>query len=215
MVLCDIGNSDVKFLQDNKFSSLSFEEFAAFQSEERVFYISVNHSLKKLVSNKSNFIDIEPYFKFDTIYQGLGVDRIAACYTIADGVVVDAGSAITVDIMSSSMHLGGFILPGIASFRKAYAEISPILKCELNTQIYLDTLPQRTIDAVSYGTFKSIYLLIKDAAYNKNLYFTGGDGRFLERFFDRAIFDKLLVFRGMQKVIEQNSSILLKKSKRG
>lgn len=211
MVLCDIGNSDVKFLQDNKFSSLSFEEFAAFQSEERVFYISVNHSLKKLVSNKSNFIDIEPYFKFDTIYQGLGVDRIAACYTIADGVVVDAGSAITVDIMSSSMHLGGFILPGIASFRKAYAEISPILKCELNTQIYLDTLPQRTIDAVSYGTFKSIYLLIKDAAYNKNLYFTGGDGRFLERFFDRAIFDKLLVFRGMQKIIEQNSSILLKK----
>lgn len=215
MVLCDIGNSDVKFLQDNKFSSLSFEEFAAFQSEERVFYISVNHSLKKLVLSKSNFIDIEPYFKFDTIYQGLGVDRIAACYTIADGVVVDAGSAITVDIMSSSMHLGGFILPGIASFRKAYAEISPILKCELNTQIYLDTLPQRTIDAVSYGTFKSIYLLIKDAAYNKNLYFTGGDGRFLERFFDRAIFDKLLVFRGMQKVIEQNSSILLKKSKRG
>lgn len=211
MVLCDIGNSDVKFLQDNKFSLLSFEEFAAFQSEERVFYISVNHSLKKLVSSKSNFIDIEPYFKFDTIYQGLGVDRIAACYTIADGVVVDAGSAITVDIMSSSMHLGGFILPGIASFRKAYAEISPILKCELNTQIYLDTLPQRTIDAVSYGTFKSIYLLIKDAAYNKNLYFTGGDGRFLERFFDRAIFDKLLVFRGMQKVIEQNSSILLKK----
>lgn len=211
MVLCDIGNSDVKFLQDNKFSSLSFEEFAAFQNEERVFYINVNHSLKKLVSSKSNFIDIEPYFKFDTIYQGLGVDRIAACYTIADGVVVDAGSAITVDIMSSSMHLGGFILPGIASFRKAYAEISPILKCELNTQIYLDTLPQRTIDAVSYGTFKSIYLLIKDAAYNKNLYFTGGDGRFLERFFDRAIFDKLLVFRGMQKVIEQNSSILLKK----
>ncbi len=211
MVLCDIGNSDVKFLQDNKFSSLSFEEFAAFQSEERVFYISVNHSLKKLVSSKSNFINIEPYFKFDTIYQGLGVDRIAACYTIVDGVVVDAGSAITVDIMSSSMHLGGFILPGIASFRKAYAEISPILKCELNTQIYLDTLPQRTIDAVSYGTFKSIYLLIKDAAYNKNLYFTGGDGRFLERFFDRAIFDKLLVFRGMQKVIEQNSSILLKK----
>lgn len=211
MVLCDIGNSDVKFLQDNKFSSLSFEEFAAFQSEEKVFYISVNHSLKKLVSSKSHFIDIEPYFKFDTIYQGLGVDRIAACYTIADGVVVDAGSAITVDIMSSSMHLGGFILPGIASFRKAYAEISPILKCELNTQIYLDTLPQRTIDAVSYGTFKSIYLLIKDAAYNKNLYFTGGDGRFLERFFDRAIFDKLLVFRGMQKVIEQNSSILLKK----
>ena len=211
MILCDIGNSDAKILENTKFSSLNFEEFTAFESDEKVFYINVNHSLKRTVAQKPNFINLEPYFRFDTIYQGLGVDRIAACYIIDEGVVVDAGSAITIDVMSNSMHLGGFILPGIASFRKAYAEISPILKCELNTQIYLDTLPQRTIDAVSYGTFKSIYLLIKDAAYNKNLYFTGGDGRFLERFFDRAIFDKLLVFRGMQKVIEQNSSILLKK----
>ena len=208
MVLCDIGNSDVKFLQDNKFSSLSFEEFAAFQSEERVFYISVNHSLKKLVSSKSNFIDIEPYFKFDTIYQGLGVDRIAACYTIADGVVVDAGSAITVDIMSSSMHLGGFILPGIASFRKAYAEISPILKCEFNTQISLDAFPQRTIDALSYGVFKSMFLLIQNTAHNKKLYFTGGDGQFLANFFDKAIYDKMLVFRGMKKVLEENPKLL-------
>ncbi len=211
MVLCDIGNSDVKFLHNNKFSSLSFEEFEAYQSEERVFYINVNEALKKLASQKANFINIEQYFAFDTIYQGLGIDRIAACYTISDGVVVDAGSAITVDIMSSSMHLGGFIMPGISGFRKAYAEISPRLKCEFNTQIYLDALPQRTIDAVSYATFKSIYLLIKDATHNRNLYFTGGDGRFLERFFEKSIYDKMLVFRGMQKAIEQNSSILLKK----
>ena len=211
MVLCDIGNSDVKILQGNKFSSMNFEEFEAYQSEERVFYINVNEALKKLASQKANFINIEQYFSFDTIYQGLGIDRIAACYTISDGVVVDAGSAITVDIMSSSTHLGGFIMPGIASFRKAYAEISPRLKSEFNTQLYLDALPQRTIDAVSYGTFKSIYLLIKDAAQGHNIYFTGGDGRFLERFFDKAIYDKMLVFRGMQKAIEQNSGVLLKK----
>lgn len=210
MTLCDIGNSDIKLLQDTKFSSLTFEEFANLQSEEKVFYINVNHNAKALIAQKPNFINLEPYFKFDTIYQGLGVDRIAACYTIDDGVVVDAGSAITIDIISSSMHLGGFILPGIAHYRKAFAEISPILACEFNTQLSLDAFPQRTIDALSYGVFKSIYLLIQNAAHNKNLYFTGGDGQFLANFFDKAICDKLLVFRGMKKVLEENSQLLKK-----
>lgn len=208
MILCDIGNSDAKILQDTKFSSLNFDEFAAYESNEKVFYISVNHGLKDLIAQKPNFINLEPYFKFDTIYQGLGIDRIAACYIIDDGVVVDAGSAITIDIMSNSMHLGGFILPGIARYKKAYAEISPILKCEFNTQLSLDAFPQRTIDALSYGVFKSIYLLIQNAALNKKLYFTGGDGQFLANFFDKAIYDKLLVFRGMKKVLEENSQLL-------
>ena len=208
MILCDIGNSDAKILENTKFSSLNFEEFTAFESDEKVFYINVNHSLKRTVAQKPNFINLEPYFRFDTIYQGLGVDRIAACYIIDEGVVVDAGSAITIDVMSNSMHLGGFILPGIASFRKAYAEISPILKCEFNTQISLDAFPQRTIDALSYGVFKSMFLLIQNTAHNKKLYFTGGDGQFLANFFDKAIYDKMLVFRGMKKVLEENPKLL-------
>lgn len=208
MILCDIGNSDAKILENTKFSSLNFEEFTAFESDEKVFYINVNYSLKRTVAQKPNFINLEPYFRFDTIYQGLGVDRIAACYIIDEGVVVDAGSAITIDVMSNSMHLGGFILPGIASFRKAYAEISPILKCEFNTQISLDAFPQRTIDALSYGVFKSMFLLIQNTAHNKKLYFTGGDGQFLANFFDKAIYDKMLVFRGMKKVLEENPKLL-------
>ncbi len=208
MILCDIGNSDAKILENTKFSSLNFEEFTAFESDEKVFYINVNHSLKRTVAQKPKFINLEPYFRFDTIYQGLGIDRIAACYIIDEGVVVDAGSAITIDVMSNSMHLGGFILPGIASFRKAYAEISPILKCEFNTQISLDAFPQRTIDALSYGVFKSMFLLIQNTAHNKKLYFTGGDGQFLANFFDKAIYDKMLVFRGMKKVLEENPKLL-------
>lgn len=203
MILCDIGNSDVKFLQDRKFSTMSVDEFLSFQIPQKVFYISVNERLKEQIQSRKNFINLEPYFCLDTIYQGLGVDRIAACYTINDGVVIDAGSAISVDIVSNSMHLGGFIMPGIAKFRKIFAEISPRLKYEFNTQISLDALPQRTQDALSFGVFKSIVLMIKNVAGNKKLYFTGGDGGFLANFFDRAIYDKQLVFRGMQKVIEE------------
>ena len=211
MLLCDIGNSNANFLDDSKYFSLSIDEFVEYSNDEKVFYINVNDNMKSILREKENFINLEPYFRFDTIYCGLGVDRIAACYTIEDGVVVDAGSAITVDIVSNYMHLGGFILPGIVSYRDAYTKISSRLKCEFNTQIILDAFPQRTVDALSYGVFKSIYLLIKDAAYGKKLYFTGGDGQFLANFFDKAIYDKLLVFRGMKKIIEENSHLLFDK----
>lgn len=208
MLLCDIGNSSASFLDDSKSFSLSIERFLEFKSEEKIYYISVNEKIKEYLNSRTNFINLEPYFTFDTIYQGLGIDRIAACYTINDGVIVDAGSAITVDVVSNSIHLGGFILPGIANYRKIYSQISPRLECEFNTQVSLDAFPQRTMDALSYGAFKGIYLLIKDTAQNKKLYFTGGDGKFLANFFDYAVYDKLLIFRGMKKVIKENPKLL-------
>ncbi len=208
MLLCDVGNSGASFLDNNKYFRLSLEQLLEFKSEQKIYYICVNEKLKDHLKLRTNFINLEPYFAFDTIYQGLGVDRIAACYTINDGVVIDAGSAITVDVISNSIHLGGFILPGIANYRKIFSQISPRLKCEFNTQISLDAFPQRTMDALSYGVFKGIYLLIKDTMQNKKLYFTGGDGKFLAKFFDYGIYDKLLIFRGMKKVLEQNSNLL-------
>ena len=208
MLLCDIGNSNANFLDDNKYFTLSIEQFLNYKSEQKIFYINVNESLKEHLKAQKNFIDLKTYFMFDTIYQGLGVDRIAACYTITDGVVVDAGSAITIDVMSNSMHLGGFILPGISNYRKIYSHISPVLNCEFNTKISFDAFPQKTMDALSYGVFKGIYLLIKDTALNKKLYFTGGDGQFLANYFDNAVYDKMLVFRGMKKVIKENPNLL-------
>lgn len=208
MLLCDIGNSSANFLNDNKFFSLNIEQFLEFRSEERVYYINVNEKVKEHLESRRGFINLESYFAFDTIYQGLGIDRIAACYTVDNGVVVDAGSAITVDVVSNSIHLGGFILPGIANYRKIYGQISPRLECEFNTQVSLDAFPQRTMDALSYGVFKGIYLMIKDTVQNKKLYFTGGDGKFLANFFDYAIYDKLLVFRGMKKVMDENPELL-------
>ncbi|ELW3222836.1 type III pantothenate kinase [Campylobacter upsaliensis] len=208
MLLCDIGNSSANFLDDNKHFTLNIEQFLEFKSEQKIYYINVNERLKNYLSTQNHFINLEPYFTFDTIYQGLGVDRIAACYTISDGVVVDAGSAITVDLVSNFIHLGGFILPGIANYKKIYAHISPRLKSEFNTQISFDAFPQKTSDALSYAVFKGIYLLIKDVAKNEKLYFTGGDGQFLANFFDNAIYDKLLIFRGMKKLISENPRIL-------
>ncbi|CAM4123177.1 type III pantothenate kinase [Campylobacter armoricus] len=204
MLLCDIGNTTASFLNDQKFQSMNIEHFLQYEPTEKVYYINVNPNLEEKLRQNSLYINLAPYFNFDTIYKNLGIDRIAACYTIEDGVVVDAGSAITVDIVSNSIHLGGFILPGIENYKKSFINISSRLKCEFNTQISFDAFPQKTADALSYGVFKSIYLLIKDSAYNKKLYFTGGDGQFLANFFDYAIYDKFLIFRGMKKAVCEN-----------
>lgn len=201
MLLCDIGNFSAKFWDDGRVFSLNFDELNKFKPKEKVYYINVN---SKFTPKSDKFIDIKDYFKFDTIYKGLGIDRIAGCYTIENGVVVDAGSAITVDLMISNTHQGGFILPGIAALLKACHSISPVLDIVFNSQIDLECFPQKTNDAVTYGVVKPLVLAINEMAKNKQIYFTGGDGSFFVKFFDKAIFDKNLVFRGMLKAINEN-----------
>lgn len=207
MILCNIGNTNASFLDNGKFYSKNIDDFLKMDTKDKIFYINVNEKIKKYLLEKENFINIESYFTLDTTYSGLGIDRIAACYEIKDGIIVDAGSAITIDIMSNNMHLGGAILPGLAKYKKAYTEISSRLNYELNTAINLDAYPLCTKDALSYGTIKSIILCIEDMAKDKKIIFTGGDGAFLSGFFKKSIFDKLLIHRSMEKIIKKNKLV--------
>jgi len=204
MILCDIGNTTVDCYHDGKIWNISHAQFKDFSFKERVYYICVNEEMLQYLKHKKNaFIDIEPYFEFDTIYQGMGIDRIAACTTVNDGIIVDAGSAITVDIMSSGVHLGGFILPGLEAYARAYRSISPRLDVAINPSIVLDALPQKTNDAISYGIVKPIILVLEATCKDKKIFFTGGDGKFFSKFFNNAFFDRTLIFRGMLKTIKE------------
>ena len=209
MILCNIGNTNATFLEDGKISRMKISEFKSYKSEKKVYFISVNDEILNLLKDNKMFVNLEPFFTIDTIYQGLGVDRIAACYSINNGVIVDAGSAITVDIMANSIHLGGYILPGISSMLNAYKSISPRLDITINSQIDIDALPQKTADAVSYGIIKPIITLLDKLAGDKKVYFTGGDGDFLSKFFKYAICDKMLVFRAMQKLITEKKDMII------
>ncbi len=207
MILCDIGNHNINFFHNGKYWSLLCSEFSSFQTNDEVYYISVNDDIdNEIKKNRKNFINIESYFEFDTIYQGMGIDRVAACSAVQDGMIVDAGSAITVDIMSNSIHLGGFIMPGLSSYEKSFEEISKRLKFRLNPNIDLSALPQKTTDAVSYGVIKPILLVLKDLQKDKKIYFTGGDGKFFSKYFENSIYDRGLVFRGMKEAIKRRKN---------
>jgi type III pantothenate kinase len=200
LILCDIGNSNVDFYHDGKIWSQNLEEFSKHLPSEEVFFISVNESVNENLSTK--YINIEEWFEFDTIYQGMGIDRVAACYTVENGIVIDAGSAITVDVMSAGLHMGGYILPGINSYRECYAGISKKLDKQINPNVILDALPQKTEDAISYGTIKPMLMILEHTCKDKTVYFTGGDGKYFSKFFKKAIYDRSLIFRGMLKAIE-------------
>jgi len=203
MILCDIGNSNVDFYHDGKIWSLNLEEFKSYQPKETIYFISVNEDITLQLN--SRYKNIKEFFNFDTIYQELGIDRIAACYTIQDGIVVDAGSAITVDVMSGGLHMGGYILPSINSYESCYANISKQLERKINPNVILDALPQKTKDAISYGSIKSILMMLELTCKDKMVYFTGGDGKFFSKFFKKSIHDRSLIFRGMIKAIENRN----------
>lgn len=205
MLLCDIGNSRYHFYYKGKIWHESIDITPKidpmFGSE--IYALSVQKEALERLQRNYNVYLLNHLVSLDTNYKGLGVDRSAACLAIDDGVVVDAGSAITVDVIESSVHLGGFILPGINRYQAIYASISALLAKNINLAVSLDLLPQNTADAISYGILASIIQTIKQTAKNKKIYFTGGDGAFLAKFFPNSIVDNILVFKGMQKIIKE------------
>ena len=204
MILCDVGNTMYHFWVNNK-------EYKYFLNEqiplfgEKLYYISVNEpALSKLKMIYDETIDLEPHITFQTTYVGMGLDRKVACLGFNNAVIVDAGSAITVDIMQEGIHQGGFILPGLKKSLDLYPDISSKLQWDFNVKVNLDTIPLNTQDAISYAILKSILSPIEQIAKGKPIIFTGGDGELLSQFIPDSTYKKNLLFDHMKKIIDEN-----------
>lgn len=203
MILCEIGNTHYHFMADGKIWKKRVNEKLDLDPDSTIYVISVNESAYKKLASNYNTINLEPFISLDTAYRGLGVDRAVACMAVEDGVVIDAGTAITVDIMQHGIHLGGFIYPGLNRFQQMYAQISPVLEKAISFSVDLNHLPQSTAEAISYGVIRPLIDTIKIISKNKRTIFTGGDGGYFARFFDDAIVDHTLIFKGMEKIINE------------
>ncbi len=201
MLLLDIGNTNVKVFKDGKTDRIGIREFEF--PKEKFYYICVNETFKKRLKSVVDGINLEERFCLKSDYTGLGVDRVAACYAVNDSVVVDAGSAITVDLMKEGRHLGGFIMPGLSSYKDSFANISSKLIYNLDEEITLKELPSNTKEALIYGMIKPVVCAIEEFAKEKKIVVTGGDGKRLCRYLKNCRYDEELVFRGMKKVIKE------------
>ena len=212
MILCDIGNTTYHFRVDKKSFKVSIVESLKHLPEykDTIYFISVNNKATKVFLKKyPKAINLKTIIDFKTAYEGMGIDRQVVCHYIKDGIIVDLGSALTVDIMKKGKHKGGFILPGIEAYKSIYPKISKKLSFDFEKNTNLDKIPLTTNDAINYAIFSAITLpIIKEyEKYKTKIYFTGGDKDLLKNYFvDIPVrYKKNMIFTSMKKIIKESN----------
>jgi len=200
-LLADIGNTHVHLYDGKKIEHLTYADAIQKYAKAPISYISVKQNIEEKIAEETEWKNISGSITLKGAYETMGVDRRALCLSHTDGVFVDAGSAITVDVMADGIYRGGFILPGLEASLGAYAKISPVLDTGLNRKVPLDRLPLTTKDGISYGIIASIKAVIERHQGSRKLYFCGGDGAYLASLFEGSVFDETLVFQGILQAL--------------
>ena len=197
MILADIGNRHVHIWDEGRIAHLGIQDAIAQYGTEKVYYITVNARHAEILAALENWRDISELLVIEGEYAGMGADRKALCLSHATGLFVDAGSAITVDRVVEGVYQGGYILPGIHAYQKAYAAISPVLDVEIERSLSLNELPKSTQSGVSYGIITPIVASIEKTAGSLPVYCTGADGAWIAHYLEKAVYDETLLFQGM------------------
>ena len=201
MLLCDIGNTTYHFFDEKDSYKKSVKSFNPLSVKQKVFYICVNPTIKEKLKSLENWIDLSLLVDVSNYYSTMGIDRIMACEAINNAVVIDAGSAVTVDVVKNGLFEGGFIYPGIRAMSQAYKNISSALEYSFNFELDLDKMPKNSADAISYGYLKTLYCEV--VSHGINIYLTGGDANKFAKIFKSAQIDEMLIFKGMKKIMKK------------
>ena len=207
MILCDIGNSTYHFLKGKKDFKVDLNsDLKNLIFKDKIYFISVNEKAsKKFLKAFPDAINLNTKFLLNTKYSStLGIDRIVASSSIKNGIIVDFGSAITLDIVKNKEHIGGFIMPGIDILKSNYPKISPKLAFDFVTNTNLDKIPLNTNEAINYAIINMVILPIKNIQdkYKLNIIFTGQNSELVLKYFDNYKFEPNLIFKNMRKIVK-------------
>jgi type III pantothenate kinase len=176
---------------------------------------AIHEQLKDLKLTELSVKDIpSELLDYETI-DTLGIDRFLACYgateqTTNSVVVIDAGTAITIDFMDQDdVYHGGIIAPGLAGFGEILHQKAPALP---NVEMDIPkTWPGKTtVDSLKWGQL-GFYKIAIEGFLNKyeegfgpfDLFITGGDGVKIKAMIDReSKVRPLLVFKGMARMLK-------------
>ena len=150
----------------------------------------------------------------------LGVDRwvamIGAWNEFRSALcIVDAGTAITIDVIDrSGQHLGGQIIPGIhlmgESLRSKTSDIAAATKKSRDPGDGLGVFGKNTDDAIAYGALTAVCgaiersaKRIRSAGMRPKIVLTGGDAsRILKQLNSNAIHRPHLVLQGLATMLQ-------------
>lgn len=149
----------------------------------------------------------------------LGSDRVAAAvgaeavYGRGDYLIVDFGTAITIDLVCGSVFRGGNISPGMRTrFRALHDYTSRLPECSPTDE---SIFPARcTTEAIEQGVMQGITYEIEGyirSLTEKNvklsIIFTGGDAKYFVKRIKNAIFAKCeLVICGLNRILDYNAT---------
>ncbi len=204
-IYIDVGNSSIKIgvFQNDKWkvnSTKEVEEAIVLinkyeQPVSRIFLCSVRKELSEAFSKqvgdrtlKQVMISDIPARNLDyDTPETLGIDRYLACsgaYSIANKgvVVIDAGSACTIDYMDANgVFQGGVIMPGLKSILSIFKEAAPELP-EIKVGIPANFPGKSTKESLQWGQVGffvdgiiSVINAYDEKVEDYNLYLTGGD----------------------------------------
>ena len=150
----------------------------------------------------------------------LGVDRLAAAVAAVevmgcrDCLVVDFGTAITIDLVEDGIYRGGNISPGVRTrFRALHDYTGRLPECVPTDEVleYGSTTSQAIEQGVMQGiTYEIEGYISHFSAQNVkiSLIFTGGDAKYFVKRIKNAIFANCeLVICGLNRILEYNASI--------
>ncbi|MDN3652826.1 type III pantothenate kinase [Thalassotalea ponticola] len=239
-LLVDAGNTRLKYMLsiDGGIGELAqcsnrefLERLAAFTDLKAIALASVaNDAFNEQIAQwaqqqQVNFILLETQAESFAIknsyanYHTMGVDRWLAVvgaqwlYPHRNAIIIDSGTATTVDVLSANkQHLGGWIAPGIQLMAnslfshtdKVFGEVSSVSRLAFGTS---------TSDNVNFGVWSSAVGLVVQAQRlceqhqltDPLLLFTGGNGAELNKLgdFNGAVIPDL-VFHGIARFLRDS-----------
>ena len=130
--------------------------------------------------------------------------------TVQGVIVVDAGSALTIDVIAASgEHEGGYIVPGLLMAQQAlFANTERVIQYDEKLMDSVGCnkykkLGNNTAQCVEYGVINQLVALVKQVIeeyLEYEIFFTGGDGEILAGFLKAGTVDKDLVLKGLWQV---------------
>ena len=183
-----------------------------------------NEALSKYLAGRTAFfIELAGHtpLPFENLYltkETLGKDRIAAAAGALDMfpgeniLVIDMGTAITIDIITSlNQFLGGNISPGLRmryqSLHQNTASL-PLLQPEETNEL----LGRSTSEAIQAGVINGIFFEINEYInqfslryHNLKVILTGGDAHyFIKKLKKPIIIESNLILKGLNRILEYN-----------
>jgi type III pantothenate kinase len=238
-IYLDIGNSNLKAVEktDIKWEVIcqcsirSIQEFFDILEKEsskfELILSSVRRDVVKMLMDRFPSMQLKeihtgliPGFNLDyNTPDTLGIDRYLACLgasvtTNENVIVVDAGTACTIDIMTSDkIFRGGVIMPGLQTIHLAMIDYLPELP-HVEKSVPEHWPGKSTRECVELGTngtfFHSIKSFLEESLNHLEhgvVFITGGDGNLVKQFLSGKVpvpvkFRPYLLFDGMVEFVK-------------